>query len=151
MLRGSPTTDDVALIAFELPGLAQTGLSFEVPAEASELAGVRRVMRRWLADAGAAPEESYDMLVATTEAAANAVEHAYGPVDASFRIEAAVERDEVAITVRDSGSWRPPRGTNRGRGTTLMQQLMDTFEVVTGDEGTEVHMRRRLGVREDDR
>jgi hypothetical protein len=26
----------------------------------------------------------------------------------------------------------------------LMQQLMDTFEVVTGDEGTEVRMRRRL-------
>jgi hypothetical protein len=32
-----------------------------------------------------------------------------------------------------------------------MQQLMDTFEVVTGDDGTEVRMRRRLGTPGNDR
>jgi anti-sigma regulatory factor (Ser/Thr protein kinase) len=46
--------------------------------------------------------------------------------------------------VRDQGRWRPPRGHNRGRGTLLMQELMDHFEVSTSEEGTEVRMRRRL-------
>jgi anti-sigma regulatory factor (Ser/Thr protein kinase) len=80
-----------------------------------------------------------------TEAAANAVEHAYGPGDASFDVEAVMsDEGEVCVVVRDEGRWRPPRGHNRGRGTLLMQELMDHFEVTTGDEGTEVRMRRRL-------
>jgi anti-sigma regulatory factor (Ser/Thr protein kinase) len=144
MLRGSPATDDVAMIALGMTALAGAGLSLEIPADADELAGMRRAFRRWLHEAGAAPDESYEMLVAATEAAANAVEHAYGPVEATLRLEAELEDGEVAIRVRDTGSWRPPRGTNRGRGTLLMQELMDTFEVETGEGGTEVRMRKRL-------
>ena len=85
------------------------------------------------------------MLVAVTEAAANAIEHAYGPADETFEIEAEAASDgDVALVVRDHGRWRPPRGHNRGRGTLLMQELMDDFEVTTSDRGTEVRMRRRL-------
>ena len=51
---------------------------------------------------------------------------------------------EVSLFVRDTGSWRPPRGHNRGRGTLLMQSLMDEFEVTTGEAGTEVRMSKRL-------
>jgi len=83
--------------------------------------------------------------VAVTEAAANAVEHAYGPVDAAFDVEASATEDgEVCVIVRDQGRWRPPRGHNRGRGTLLMQELMDHFEVATSEDGTEVRMRRQL-------
>ena len=144
MLGDAPTNDDVALMALEPTRLAERQLSIDVPAEATELAAVRRSLRQWLSSVGARPDESYEMLVATTEAAANAVEHAYGPVDATFTVEAVLEDRDVAINVRDTGSWRPPRGTNRGRGTLLMQQLMDSFEVVTGEGGTEVRMRKRL-------
>jgi GAF domain-containing protein/anti-sigma regulatory factor (Ser/Thr protein kinase) len=144
LLGGEPAGDDVALLALKPTLLAQRMLALDLPAEATELAALRRALRQWLAGVGAQPDESYEMLVATTEAAANAVEHAYGPVDATFQVEAALEDHEVAINVRDTGSWRPPRGTNRGRGTLLMQQLMDSFEVVTGEGGTEVRMRKRL-------
>jgi anti-sigma regulatory factor (Ser/Thr protein kinase) len=109
------------------------------------LVTMRQALRQWLVEAGAGEDDAYDVLVATTEAAANAVEHAYGPGDASFRIEARNgAHGEITVIVRDDGAWRPPRGHNRGRGTLLMQELMDDFEVTTGEMGTEVRMSKRL-------
>ena len=138
-------TDDVALLALLLVAVAREQLALRLPAEPGELASLRRTLRPWLEELGATELEVYDMLVAVTEAAANAVEHAYGPVDATFDVEASAnDEGEVEFVVRDSGSWRPPRGHNRGRGTLLMQELTDHFDVSTGDQGTEVRMRRRL-------
>jgi anti-sigma regulatory factor (Ser/Thr protein kinase) len=141
--------DDVAALAVRLSPLTRERLVLRLPAEPSVLTGMRRALRQWLEALGAVEMEVYDVLVAVTEAAANAVEHAYGPVDATFDVEAlSTPSGEVSVVVRDQGRWRPPRGHNRGRGTLLMQELMDQFEVTTSEEGTEVRMRRRL-VREE--
>jgi GAF domain-containing protein/anti-sigma regulatory factor (Ser/Thr protein kinase) len=137
--------DDVAALAIQLTPVMPDRLALRLPADPPVLSSLRRSLRRWLEALGATELETYDVLVAVTEAAANAVEHAYGPGDASFDIEAVMsDEGEVCVVVRDEGRWRPPRGHNRGRGTLLMQELMDHFEVTTGDEGTEVRMRRRL-------
>jgi serine phosphatase RsbU (regulator of sigma subunit)/anti-sigma regulatory factor (Ser/Thr protein kinase) len=137
--------DDVAALAVQLTPIRSDRVALRLPADPPVLSSLRRTLRRWLEGLGATELEAYDVLVAVTEAAANAVEHAYGPGDASFDVEALMSEDgEVCIMVRDQGSWRPPRGHNRGRGTLLMQELMDHFEVATGDDGTEVRMRRRL-------
>jgi GAF domain-containing protein/anti-sigma regulatory factor (Ser/Thr protein kinase) len=137
--------DDVAALAVGLTPIASDGLALKLPAEPPVLSSLRRTLRGWLEGLGASEHETYDVLVAVTEAAANAVEHAYGPGDATFEVEAGVDaEDEVWLVVRDQGRWRPPRGHNRGRGTLLMQELMDHFEVTTGEDGTEVRMRRRL-------
>ena len=137
--------DDVAALAVQLTPLTSDRLSLRLPADPPVLSSLRRTLRRWLEALGATEMEAYDVLVAVTEAAANAVEHAYGPGDASFDVEATVsDEGEVCMVVRDQGRWRPPRGHNRGRGTLLMQEMMDHFEVATGDDGTEVRMRRRL-------
>jgi anti-sigma regulatory factor (Ser/Thr protein kinase) len=138
-------SDDVALLALQLTPMSQDRLTLRLPAEPLVLSSLRRTLRQWLEAQGAEEMEVYDVLVAVTEAAANAVEHAYGPVDAGFDVEAfASQEGEVCMVVRDQGRWRPPRGHNRGRGTLLMQELMDHFEVQTSDQGTEVRMRRRL-------
>jgi serine phosphatase RsbU (regulator of sigma subunit)/anti-sigma regulatory factor (Ser/Thr protein kinase) len=137
--------DDVAALAVQLTPVMADRLALRLPADPPILSSLRRTLRRWLEALGASEMETYDVLVAVTEAAANAVEHAYGPGDAKFDVEAAMsEEGEVCVVVRDQGRWRPPRGHNRGRGTLLMQELMDHFEVATGDDGTEVRMRRRL-------
>jgi anti-sigma regulatory factor (Ser/Thr protein kinase) len=137
--------DDVAALAVCLKPQSRERLALRLPAEPSVLSSLRRTLRYWLEALGATEMETYDVLVAVTEAAANAVEHAYGPVDAGFDVEAEIkEEGEVSVVVRDQGRWRPPRGHNRGRGTLLMQELMDHFEVSTSDNGTEVRMRRRL-------
>ena len=137
--------DDVAVLAVQLMPLSAERLSLRLPAEPAVLSPMRRALRQWLEALGGGEAEVYDVLVAVTEAAANAIEHAYGPADESFELEAEAGSDgDVALVVRDHGRWRPPRGHNRGRGTLLMQELMDDFEVTTSERGTEVRMRRRL-------
>jgi anti-sigma regulatory factor (Ser/Thr protein kinase) len=51
----------------------------------------------------------------------------------------------VHIGVSDAGSWRPARGSNRGRGLILMEALMDDVDVRRGDHGTTITLRRRVG------
>jgi anti-sigma regulatory factor (Ser/Thr protein kinase) len=137
--------DDVALLALRTEPRGTGPLRLRFPADPTVLVNLRQALRQWLGELGADEDDTYDVLVAATEAAANAVEHAYGPGDATFQVEArAGEHGEVSVVVRDQGSWRPPRGHNRGRGTLLMQELMDDFEVTTGEMGTEVRMSKRL-------
>jgi anti-sigma regulatory factor (Ser/Thr protein kinase) len=137
--------DDVALLALRTDPAPGGLLRLTLDADPTVLSGMRHALREWLVGAGASQDDAYDVLVAATEAGANAVEHAYGPEDATFEIEARVLGvGRVSLIVRDRGSWRPPRGHNRGRGTLLMQELMDDFEVATGEAGTEVRMAKRL-------
>jgi anti-sigma regulatory factor (Ser/Thr protein kinase) len=49
------------------------------------------------------------------------------------------------VSVRDGGAWREPRGENRGRGIPLMKEFMDDVAIETGDQGTTVELRRRIG------
>ncbi len=46
--------------------------------------------------------------------------------------------------MRDSGTWRPPRGSDRGRGLVMMRGLMETVDVSHTDEGTVVVLERTL-------
>jgi anti-sigma regulatory factor (Ser/Thr protein kinase) len=80
-----------------------------------------------------------------SEAAGNAIEHAYGPGDATFEVEAALENGAVVAAVRDFGHWRDRRGEQGGRGLRIIQGLMDDVDVSTEPGGTVVRMRRRLG------
>ena len=135
--------DDIAIIAARFPPLPET-LSGTWPAEPGALAGIRLVLRRWLRAQGATEDELYDIVVACQEACANAVEHAYGPGRRTFDLDATREGRRVRITVRDSGTWRPPRGNDRGRGLVMMRGLMETVDVSHTDAGTVVVLERTL-------
>ena len=145
MSRFGGAPDDVAVLAIRLSAGAGERLELHVRAMPESLSAMRRSLGAWLAAAGADEDESYDVVVAVGEAAANAVEHAYGPVAAKFDVLADADEGEVQITVADKGRWRPARGLNRGRGMDLMAKLMDDVQVDTGERGTTVTMRRRLG------
>jgi anti-sigma regulatory factor (Ser/Thr protein kinase) len=136
--------DDVAVLAVRRAGLGVDPLELRVRAVPESLSAMRRSLGAWLGGLGACEDEVYDVLLAVGEAGANAVEHAYGPVDEEFAVTAEVENGEVHITIADQGRWRPARGTNRGRGIDLMRQLMDEVDVTIAEHGTVVRMRRRL-------
>jgi anti-sigma regulatory factor (Ser/Thr protein kinase) len=140
-------TDDVAVVAARLPPLTED-LRTTWPAQAEALVGVRRLLRRWLAARGASEDETHDILVASQEACANAVEHAYGPGHAHFDVIAEDRAGTIRITVSDQGRWRAPRGTHRGRGLMLMRSLMETVDVEHGTAGTVVVLERALGERD---
>lgn len=139
--------DDVAVLALqnvELP--AQLELEFE--AVGPNLSQVRRVFRRWLRERGADRTEVTEILLAVNEACANAIEHAYSPGPATFRVLAAVDDAQLTVNVEDSGKWRPPRGEQRGRGLNIIRAAMEHVEVERAEHGTRIVMRRRLGPRE---
>jgi anti-sigma regulatory factor (Ser/Thr protein kinase) len=144
VLGNAQPVDDVAVIAVRLEAAGVEGLRVSLPAEPSALPSLRRRLGRFLTAVGANDHERYEIVLAACEAAANAIEHAYGPADAEFALEACVEDGAVLVSVSDSGAWRERRGDDRGRGLRIIDGLMDSAEVAPGTTGTKVSMRRRL-------
>jgi anti-sigma regulatory factor (Ser/Thr protein kinase)/putative methionine-R-sulfoxide reductase with GAF domain len=144
LTEGIEIPDDIALLAVRSVGLDEL-MEVELPAEAAQLATVRHLIRRWVAAHGGTDDDCAAFAIAVTEACANAVEHAYGPGDANIGLRAALENGEATVTVSDFGAWREPRGDNRGRGIPVMKEFMDDVAIETGDEGTKVELRRRIG------
>ena len=141
---GIETPDDIAVLAIQAEALGEE-LEFEVPAEAGQLAAVRHLVRRWVTANGGTDDDCAAFAIAVSEASANAVEHAYGPGDASISLRARLEGDVATLAVRDRGRWREPRDRSRGRGIPVMREFMDDVSIETGDEGTTVELRRHLG------
>jgi anti-sigma regulatory factor (Ser/Thr protein kinase) len=144
MVSVEGAADDVALLALRAEALDPSRVRLRVPATPNSLPLVRHTLRRWLSQAGSTPEDIYDISVATAEACANSIEHAYQAADARLEIEVMLRDGQIFVTVRDWGRWREPRGKHRGRGLILMKGLMDTVQVAHNEDGTTVQMRRRL-------
>jgi serine phosphatase RsbU (regulator of sigma subunit)/anti-sigma regulatory factor (Ser/Thr protein kinase) len=136
--------DDVALLALRnLP--VPDRFTLEFPTEPETLAAIRSLLRRWLRQTGGDEDEIAEITTACGEAATNAIEHAGAAGRTPFVVEGRLDGDEVEITVRDHGAWRPPRSGDQGRGLSLMRALMDTVEVTPSPDGTTVRLLRRLG------
>jgi GAF domain-containing protein/anti-sigma regulatory factor (Ser/Thr protein kinase) len=136
--------DDVAVLAVRIPAEAAKRLELHLAADPSSLAVMRRALGDWLRRIGMDEASAYDVMVAVGEAAANAIEHAYGPSEAHFRLEATVEDGSLVVSVMDEGRWRPARGSHRGRGLAMMEELMDVVQVDSTDRGTAITMRRKI-------
>ncbi|OBK22981.1 histidine kinase [Mycobacterium asiaticum] len=141
---GGGYPDDVAMLLYRQPA----PLAMEISADASELAPSRAALRSWLTQAGVDSDQIQDVLVATGEAVANAIEHGLrdrptGTV--SLRATAIVDR--LQVTVADTGAWKPPAeipGFSRGRGIDLMRVLMEDLSIHSSEAGTTVHMYARI-------
>jgi len=143
VLPDGPPGDDVALLALSNAPIEGPRLRLELPAEPTELAGIRHTIERWLEAANVDERDAYRITLATNEACMNAIEHAHGRSD--FEVDAEISDDEVGVTVRDRGRWRAPReSVGGGRGLDMMRELMDAVEVTQGADGTTVRMRRSV-------
>jgi anti-sigma regulatory factor (Ser/Thr protein kinase) len=137
-------TDDVALLAVRPQPVSTGSMKLALPAEPESLSVLRRRLGRFLHAVEASDEVAYEVTLTVCEAAGNAIEHAYGPVDATFDVEVSFENGTLLAVVRDRGSWRERRGAHRGRGLKIIEGLMDDVEVTTEPDGTVITMRRRL-------
>ncbi|HET9720006.1 MAG TPA: SpoIIE family protein phosphatase [Solirubrobacteraceae bacterium] len=136
--------DDLAVVALQNSEIPEV-LELYPAARPDELAEIRRNIRRWLRNHGASDDEVTEITLAANEACANAVEHAYSPAPNQFSFVATAEGGLVSITVTDTGSWRQPRGVDRGRGLRIIDAAMDTVEIrESAAGGTEIRMTRRL-------
>jgi anti-sigma regulatory factor (Ser/Thr protein kinase) len=137
-------SDDVAILAARLEPVGDQ-LSLTVPADPARLSSIRRNLGRWLSGHAVPKADADDIILASSEACANSIEHAYGPGRGSVDVEAEVRAQEITVVVRDAGTWRAPRNGDRGRGLSFIEACMDSFTVTKGESGTEVRMQRRLG------
>jgi anti-sigma regulatory factor (Ser/Thr protein kinase)/GAF domain-containing protein len=135
--------DDVAIVAIQTSEIDDI-LDLHLSADPKILAEIRLVLRRWLRHQGASDAETMEMTLAVSEACTNAIEHAYSPAPAEFTLRATADAGHLTFVVADVGRWRAPRGTDRGRGLTIIRSAMDDVEVNSSETGTEIVMRRKL-------
>lgn len=130
--------------------MSETGpvRAFQIPADVSELARARDEMATALGNAGWKREEAGRVLLAGSEAMANAIEH--GSADEGF-VEVSLEAsdEELILRVRDDGrpgcetprpiTEEPPPSQTRGRGILIMNRLADSLDFKPrAPQGTEV-------------
>ncbi|MFI7544991.1 SpoIIE family protein phosphatase [Actinoplanes sp. NPDC049599] len=141
MLVGQEHADDVCLLCLALG--TERRLERSIGADPVQIALLRKDLRGWLVSHGVDDDSTQAVLLACSEAVANAIEHGYrndplGVVD----IVATVSAESVDVTVTDHGVWVSPEEDGpRGRGVQLIRQVMDQLAFEHGD-GTTVTMRR---------
>lgn len=120
------------------------------PAQPQYLRPMRAVVRRWLARLGVSEDTQQDLVLAVSEAAANAVEHAYPSeprARAMVELSLWAERHVLCLEIVDHGTWRPPVANppaERGRGIELMRKLADTVAIRQSTTGTTVLLQHLL-------
>ena len=142
-LAGRSVDDDVALLAMRYAPFADE-VHLTLPTDPWILRPLRSAMRRWLVEAGATPDEAYHLLVATTEACANAIRHPGGPRLRRFELNA-TRNGRIQIEVRDRGRWRTSKiKGSGGRGLKLIDELVDDVKITKGPPETIVSISHRL-------
>jgi serine/threonine-protein kinase RsbW len=134
--------DDVCVLAVRR-ALSRTRFVHEFPASPGEVRKMRHALSGWLVALGLDPEQTHDVLLAVSEAAANSVEHGYDfDAAGNVRLEAWTNDGSVHVAVHDAGAWRAPlERAERGRGRAIMQALMRDVSFETENGGTVVRMR----------
>ncbi|MFI1989300.1 SpoIIE family protein phosphatase [Actinoplanes sp. NPDC020271] len=134
--------DDIAMVALEVTEPRE--FSMRLPADPARLSVLRKRLEDFLV-AHAVPEaDAFDLTVAVSEAAANAIEHPVEPAESFITVDASMHDDAIVVTVRDTGQWRPSSGPGfRGRGLALIGALTE-LSVHRSPDGTAVTLRRPL-------
>jgi anti-anti-sigma factor len=135
--------DDIAVVAIRpLPA----PLTAQLPADPAQLRLLRRAIVTWAADVALPADAVQDLQLVVGEAVANAVEHAYRDPDRSGSVDVELAADRgggVAVTIRDSGTWRPAPADpgSRGRGLQIIGALATDVDLVHGESGTLISFR----------
>jgi anti-sigma regulatory factor (Ser/Thr protein kinase) len=119
------------------------------PAEPGRLGDARHALRTWLRQCGLSARRAQSVLLAVGEACINAIEHGYRDAEREnvrVRVETAGGAG-LLVTVADTGTWKTPVAdpeTKRGRGTAIMQTMMDEVSILPDPSGTTVTMHVRI-------
>jgi signal transduction histidine kinase/DNA-binding response OmpR family regulator len=141
-----PRRDDIALLALQVTEPREFVL--RLPAEPTRLSVLRRRLEDFLTGHGVAEADIFDLTVAVSEAAANAIEHPIEPAEPVITVEASIDDEAVTVTVSDTGGWKPADSAGfRGRGLALIGALTQ-MSVARSADGTSVTLRRPLPVPE---
>jgi anti-sigma regulatory factor (Ser/Thr protein kinase)/DNA-binding transcriptional ArsR family regulator len=132
--------DDIAMVALEVTEPRE--FVMRLPADPTRLSVLRKRLEDFLTAHAVPQPDLFDLTVAVSEAAANAIEHPLEPAEPWITVEASMRADAIVVTVRDSGRWRPATDAGfRGRGLALIGALTE-LSVHRSPDGTAVTLRR---------
>src|SRR5829696_3715331 len=83
-----------------------------------------------------------DVQLAVTEAATNAVMHAYATTTGDLTVTAAVHEGQLAIVIADTGGGLVERRDSPGLGVglSIIATVTDEMRIVSDTSGTRIHM-----------
>lgn len=142
LLEGPQQDDDVCVLTFfRMPSPSM--FSHVFPAAPGELAGLRERLRAWLEQNGVSEDVERGVVLAVSEAAANAVEHGYRCDGTSIvTVTGRLAGSQLELSVHDEGGWREsPGSTDRGRGLGIIRAIVDEMSVGRVAGATVVRMR----------
>ncbi|WP_433028751.1 ATP-binding protein [Actinomycetospora sp. CA-053990] len=123
-------------------------LQVSTSAQGSHVRLLRRRLAQWLGGDHLDADLIEDLVLATSEALENCCDHAYtrGDVAGTMTLTASHADDRLVITVADDGSWQLEGAEtgHRGRGLTMMRQLVDDVAIEAGPGGTSLALTRYL-------
>jgi serine phosphatase RsbU (regulator of sigma subunit)/anti-sigma regulatory factor (Ser/Thr protein kinase) len=139
--------DDIALLAARLLPVAPKVLELRVRADLDSMDLVRDALRAWLDGVPIDRRAAEDLVLATWEGCANAIEHAVEPTDEHIEVRAELDESLVRVVIEDSGRWIPPSSRdNRGLGLRLIKGLVSSVDMEQHDAGTRVTLEKALAV-----
>jgi serine phosphatase RsbU (regulator of sigma subunit)/anti-sigma regulatory factor (Ser/Thr protein kinase) len=154
---GGELRDDVALLVSQVApetAIGETIRELVLPNEPARIRDIRRFVGRFLADVRAPVDTSSDILLALSEAAANACRYGRrSEAWSELRIQCRLDRPDVIVSVSDEGpgfdpsvyelSTLPDPFAGGGRGLFLMEHLVDEVDIDSSGQGTTVTLKRR--------
>jgi anti-sigma regulatory factor (Ser/Thr protein kinase) len=122
--------------------LQSSSARWRFPSVLISVSRMRRGLRDFLDVTALSDDDIQDLLLAASEAANNAVEHAQQPTEPFFIVSTEFDDGAVTIVIQDHGRWLEPKSPScRGRGLAMMRALADTT-VTASSHGTLVTIRR---------
>jgi anti-sigma regulatory factor (Ser/Thr protein kinase) len=118
--------------------------AMSLPNDLHCLSELRRALDQWLESQKVDAEARAAVILATHEAAANAVQHANSREP--ITVNAGLDNGNVIVEVQDTGQWTTALFDNeeRGRGLIMIAALMQDVAVETEGPGTTLRMTRLL-------
>ena len=136
-------------------------ISFELPAYEGFIPEMRTIIRNVAHDFGFNEQEAYEIVLVVDEVCNNAIEHGSKGRYKNVKLECKFDKQKVEITVKDSGcpqfnieevlkhaqelmeerTAKPM--LKRGLGLVIVQKYVDSLNVISSLQGTEVKMIKR--------
>jgi anti-sigma regulatory factor (Ser/Thr protein kinase) len=122
--------------------MAEPELKATFPGTPPGVGQLRRAVAEIAQRCGLPDRQVNAVRLAASEAASNAVIHAYRERAGDLHLEARVADGELRLVIADEGEGLAPRSDSPGMGLGLpiIAQMSERFEIVSGPEGTEIHL-----------
>jgi anti-sigma regulatory factor (Ser/Thr protein kinase) len=119
-----------------------------LPAVPASAAVARRAVRELAERTNLSTCETYEVMLAVSEAVANAIEHG-SPDGGVVQLSLAATSHAITVEVQDSGHFPAPTrpddgGDERGRGLPIIGMLSDRVELRPGPDGTTLRFAKSL-------